>query len=144
VGTISTKHIGQNVLRIRELRGLKQDALAFAIGLSQQTISNIEKSDAVDESKLELIAQELNVTVEAIKNFSEESLVDYLNSLSTAKEVNEPFSFGLDKFLEIHENNRKLYEQKEILYERLLQSEKEKTAYLEKLTGNKNITTPVV
>jgi len=38
------KHIGRNISRIRELRGMKQEALAIAIGMSQQTISNIEGS----------------------------------------------------------------------------------------------------
>jgi len=52
------KHIGRNISRLRELRGIKQDALAFSIGVSQQTISHIENSEKVDEDKLELIAKE--------------------------------------------------------------------------------------
>ena len=45
-------HIGRNISRIREIRGLKQDALAFAMGVSQQTISVMENSPAVEEHKL--------------------------------------------------------------------------------------------
>ena len=60
------RHIGRNISRIRELRGMKQDALAVAIGVSQQTISSIENSAKVDEDKLELIAKELGVSVEGI------------------------------------------------------------------------------
>ena len=32
-----TNHIGRKIARIRELRGMKQDALAEALGVSQQT-----------------------------------------------------------------------------------------------------------
>lgn len=59
------KHIGRNISRIRELKGMKQDALAYAIGLSQQTISSIETSETVDKEKLEKITEALGVTVEA-------------------------------------------------------------------------------
>jgi DNA-binding XRE family transcriptional regulator len=45
------KHIGRNISRIRELREMKQEALAIAIGVSQQTISNIENSETVEEDK---------------------------------------------------------------------------------------------
>ena len=43
--TSKPKHIGRNISRIRELREMKQEALANAIGVSQQTISNIENSE---------------------------------------------------------------------------------------------------
>lgn len=33
--TAKPKHIGRNISRIRELRGMKQEALAFAIGVTQ-------------------------------------------------------------------------------------------------------------
>ncbi len=52
---------------------MKQEALAIAIGVSQQTISNIENSETVEDDKLELIAKELGVSAEAIKNFSDEA-----------------------------------------------------------------------
>jgi len=35
---LKPKHIGRNISRIRELRDMKQEALAYAIGVSQQTI----------------------------------------------------------------------------------------------------------
>lgn len=63
------KHIGRNIGRIRELRGMKQEALAQAIGTNQQAISGIEGSETIDETKLANIAEALGVTVEAIKSF---------------------------------------------------------------------------
>lgn len=120
--TAKPKHIGRNISRIRELRQMKQEALAFAIGVSQQTISNIENSETVEDDKLQEIAKALGVTPEAIKNFSEEAAINYFNSFYDTSEgtFNNHCSFNpLDKVVE--------------LYERLVQAEKDKVTYLEKL-----------
>jgi len=69
MNTTKPKHIGRNISRIRELRGMKQEALAIAIGVSQQTISNIENSETVEEEKLLDISKALEVNVEVIKTF---------------------------------------------------------------------------
>lgn len=115
--TLKPKHVGRNISRLRELRGIKQEALAIAIGVSQQTISNIENSEIVDHDKLELIAKELGITVEAIKNFSEENVVNYFNNFYDNSASNGQGAFGpiynfnpIDKIVE--------------LYERLLEAEK--------------------
>ncbi len=36
---IKPRHIGRNISRIRELKDMKQEALAYALGISQQSIS---------------------------------------------------------------------------------------------------------
>ena len=46
------KHIGRNISRIRELRDMKQEALAQALGTNQQAVSAIENSESIDEEKL--------------------------------------------------------------------------------------------
>lgn len=126
------KHIGRNISRIRELRGMKQEVLATAIGVSQQSVSNIEASEIVDEEKLNAIAEVLGVSAEAIKNFSEEGVINYFNSFNEAVNNshfgnNNHCTFNpLDKLVESYEENKKLYE-------RLVQSEKDKVVYLEKL-----------
>ncbi len=76
------KHIGRNISRIRELRGMKQEALAIAIGVSQQSVSSIEASETVDEEKLVEVAKALGVSVEAIKSFSEEAMINYFNTFN--------------------------------------------------------------
>ncbi|GAA6773402.1 hypothetical protein AAGS39_41630 [Flavobacterium sp. CGRL2] len=48
---IKPKHIGRNISRIRELKDMKQEALAQALGISQQAVSAIENSETVDEQK---------------------------------------------------------------------------------------------
>jgi transcriptional regulator with XRE-family HTH domain len=124
------KHIGRNISRIRELRGMKQEALAIAIGISQQSISNIEGSEIVDDEKLQKIAEVLGVSAEAIKNYSDETVLNVINNTfsshdnSTINAVNVQPNFNpLDKVIE--------------LYERLVLAEKEKIEYLEKLLKGK-------
>lgn len=134
MSTVKPKHIGRNISRIRELRDMKQEALAFAIGVSQQTISNIEGSETVDEDKLKAIAEVLGVAAEAIKNFSEDAVFNiigntYNDDSSSIKNYNCTFN-PLDKLIESIEKNEKLYE-------RLIQIEREKAAYLEKLLDKK-------
>lgn len=121
--TTKPKHIGRNISRIRELRQMKQEALAQAIGVSQQTISAIENSESVDDEKLQQIAEALGVSAEAIKSFSEEAVFSYFNSFNDNKGqiyTGHNCTFNpLDKVVE--------------LYERLLEAEKEKNALLEQL-----------
>ncbi|HMG07762.1 MAG TPA: helix-turn-helix transcriptional regulator, partial [Mucilaginibacter sp.] len=64
-------NIGRKIGRIRELRNIKQETMAAALGLSQQTVSRMEQSDILEDDVLEKIAKVLGVTPEAIKNFSE-------------------------------------------------------------------------
>jgi transcriptional regulator with XRE-family HTH domain len=133
--TTKPKHIGRNISRIRELREMKQEALAMAIGVSQQTISNIENSATVEEDKLREIAKALGVSAEAIQNFSEENVVNFFNNFYDNSGTNSAFgnhnenhfNFNpIDKLVEIFEENK-------ILYKELLQAEKDKVTYLEKL-----------
>ncbi len=123
-------HIGRKISRIRELRGMKQEALADALGISQQAVSKIEQSPEVDDDKLQDIAQALGVTKEGIENFSEENVLNIIsntftsNDSSTINAINVQPNFNpLDKVIE--------------LYERLLKAEKDKIEYLEKLMKEK-------
>lgn len=134
MSTAKPKHIGRNISRIRELRDMKQEALAIAIGVSQQTISSIEGSESVDEEKLKAIAEVLGVPAEVIRNFSEEAVFNiigntYHNDASSIKNNHCTFN-PLDKLLEAFDKNEKLYE-------RLVAAEKEKVVLLEKLLSEK-------
>lgn len=128
--TLKNGHIGKKISRIRELRGMKQEALAQAMGISQQSISILENSEQIDDVKLIEIASALGVTADAIKNFSEEAIFSYFNSFNDNKGsiyTGHNCTFNpLDKLIEAHEENKSLYE-------RLLEAEKEKVAYLEQL-----------
>lgn len=136
--TAKPKHIGRNISRIRELRGMKQEALAFAIGVTQQTVSNIEGSETIEEEKLDAIAEVLGVSSEAIKNYSDEAVFNIIgntinnndNASMNSNIQYQPTFNPLDKLIESYEENKKLYE-------RLVQTEREKIEYLEKLLKGK-------
>lgn len=127
-------HIGRKISRIRELRGMKQEALAMELGISQQSVSLMEQSETVEDEKLKEVAKALGVTKEAIENFSEELAINYFNNFyDNSSSQGNSFNQGmyatfnpLDKLVEAYEENKKLYE-------RLLQAEQEKIKYLEKL-----------
>ena len=125
-----TSHIGRKISRIRELRGMKQEALAAELGISQQSVSSLEQSEHIEDEKLEKVAKVLGVSKEAIKNFSEDNILNIIsntfnsNDTSTLNAINlQPTFNPVDKVVE--------------LYERLLEAEKEKVAYLEKLLNKK-------
>ena len=119
-------HIGRKISRIRELKDMKQETLAQALGMSQQSVSTMENSETIDEEKLKEVAKVLGMTVEAIKNFSEEAVFNIIGNTfqdqSAVYNCNCTFN-PLDKVVE--------------LYERLVQAEKDKVEYLEKLLNGK-------
>ncbi|MFD2292194.1 helix-turn-helix domain-containing protein [Mariniflexile gromovii] len=126
-------HIGRKISRIRELRGMKQETLAEELGISQQAVSHLEQSEKIEDSKLELIAKVLGVTKEGIENFSEEAVFNIIGNSyhDNSSTLNYACTFNpIDKLIEVYEENKKLYE-------RLLKSEQDKIAYLEKLMKEK-------
>ncbi|OHT45661.1 helix-turn-helix domain-containing protein [Flavobacterium tructae] len=132
-------HIGRKISRIRELKDMKQEALAQALGTNQQAVSIMENSETIDDEKLIAVAKALGVTVEAIKNFSEEAVFNYFN---TFNETVSNSSFGngtfnnectfnpLDKVVE-------LYERLVLAEKELVKAEKEKIEYLERVLKEK-------
>ena len=126
-------HHGRNVKRIREILGMKQDFLATSLGLSQQAISQLEQKEVLDFSTLEKVSKVLGVPEKAIENFTEDAAVNiFSNTLhNTNGLVNYFPTFNIaDKWLEAIEENKKLYE-------RLLQTEREKNELLQKLLDSK-------
>ena len=125
---------GKAVKRIREILNIKQETLATALGISQQSVSLLETKETIDPETLEAIATILKVPVEAIKNFSDEAAVNFISSTFNYSGLfNRDCTLNfnpLDKFVEVVEKNEKLYEQ-------LLKSEREKIALLEKILNEK-------
>ncbi|TRX61375.1 helix-turn-helix transcriptional regulator [Fulvivirga sp. M361] len=129
------KHIGRKVRHMRELLNLTQDDLAEKMDMSQQTVSNIESSEEVDDEQLEKVAKAMGVTADAIKNLDENATVYNIvhnSSISgTVSGQNYNCTFNpLDKLMETIEKNEKLYRE-------LLKEKDEKVAMLEKYLGGK-------
>ena len=132
-----TIHQGRNIKRFREMLGVKQDALASMLGddWNQQKISLLEQKEQIDDPLLEQIAGQLKVPADAIKKFDEETAIfniqnNFEGSNTGASGVytnNNNCTFNpLEKYAEAMEANKELYE-------RLLQSEKEKNDLLQKM-----------
>ncbi|MBW3466423.1 helix-turn-helix domain-containing protein [Arthrospiribacter ruber] len=132
-------HHGRNIKRFREMMGIKQEVLAIELGedWTQKKVSILEQKEQIEEELLRQVAEVLKVPAEAIKSFTEEAAFNIIsntynnesNDQSTliASSVNYQPNFNpLDKLIEVFEENKKLYE-------RLLESEKEKVELLKKL-----------
>jgi len=132
-----TPHHGRNVKRMRDVMGVKQDALAHDLGISQQAISLLEQKETLDAPMIEKIAVILGVPEEMITHMTDEGLVNIFsntfnsNDNSTMNAVNPHAVFNpLEKLMETVDKNEKLYE-------RLLAAEKEKNDLLLKLLEGK-------
>ena len=132
-------HHGYNIKRLREIMGMKQETLAFDMGddWSQKKISLLEAKEEIDDKVLELVAHTLKVPVDAIKNYSDEAAIfniqnNYEGANTKDSHLGPTYhncTFNpFEKWIEAMEENKKLYE-------RLLQSEREKVELLEKMVG---------
>lgn len=124
-------HEGRNIKRFREMLGMKQETLAYELGedWTQKKISQLEAKEKIEADILEQVAKILKVSPEAIQRFNEEVAINIISSTfhDSASGVNyqcEMTFNPLDKLMEAYEENKKLYE-------RLIEAEKEKVAYLE-------------
>jgi transcriptional regulator with XRE-family HTH domain len=85
IGMPKTIHHGRNVKRIREILGVKQEALAVSLGedWNQRKISVLEDKEVIEQALLEQLAEALKVPVDAIKNFSEEAAISIIANTIT-------------------------------------------------------------
>lgn len=98
--------------------------------MTRQGISKLEKSETIDDEKLEQVAEALGVTANAIKDFNQEAAINNnffeQNNSVINYQVNNPLDFAMS----IVQENKRLYQQ-------LTQSEKEKVEMLQKLLEKK-------
>ncbi|MGN6400126.1 MAG: helix-turn-helix domain-containing protein [Flavisolibacter sp.] len=128
-----TIHHGRNIKRIREIQGVKQEALAIELGddWNQKKISMLESKEVIDEDLLNDVAKALKVPPEAIRNFDEDKAIfniscSFSDNAVNNNAINIQNINPIDRWLEALEENKRLYE-------RLLQAEREKVELLEKV-----------
>lgn len=119
--------------------GMKQETLAYELGedWTQKKISQLETKEKIEADILEQVAKILKVSPEAIQRFDEENALNIISNTftshdtSTLNAINHNCTFNpLEKLLEAYEENKKLYE-------RLIEAEKDKVAYLEQSLKDK-------
>lgn len=130
-------HHGHAIKRLRKSLGIKQEALAADLDITQQAISLYEQKPVIEDDMLLKIAEILKVPVDLIKEAEEDPLTIIIennifqngSSVGTIGKVdgnsiinNNP----IEKVLEL--SNEKM-----ALYERILELEREKNALLQSL-----------
>ena len=130
--TLKNTHHGHAIKRIRHTMGIKQDALAIDMGISQAQISAYEQKKNIDNDMIEKFAKALNVAPGFIKELEEDPVTVIIE--------NNTFEKGSAAGINTINNNPdpvdriiELANEKTVLYERMLELEKEKNALLEKL-----------
>jgi transcriptional regulator with XRE-family HTH domain len=113
-------HTGHKIERLRTVIGISQAELGARLDITKQSVSKMEQAEAIEDDRLQKIAQALGISAEAINNFNEGALlfhIQHMHDHSTAYAHNFQCSYNpLDKVVE--------------LYERLLQVEREKVELL--------------
>ena len=121
-------HEGKNFKRIREILGLKQEAVGKKCpsNFSQQRISEFENMWTIPEPSLQELADALGVTVEFIRSFSEEKAIYYIQHNQNSSKQN-----SLNHFPTItYESESKIGK----LLEKLIEDDKIKTQAIFDLT----------
>jgi len=113
------RHVGRNLQRVRIYFGIKQDALAKDLDMSQQAISKIEQQEEIEPGLLKKISEVIGVSPEMIENFDAERAIYNINNYNYPEAT---ITEGSTAIVQQINPVEKIVE----LYERLLKSEREK------------------
>lgn len=136
--TMKNTHHGHAVKRFRHTLGIKQDALASVMGLSQTQISTYEQKKVINEDMIERFAKALNVAPELIRELEEDPVTVIIEN-NTFEKGNNNVGYVMDNTITNNpiEQILELNKEKTLLYERMLELEKEKNALMEQLLRKK-------
>eukprot|EP01133_Synstelium_polycarpum_P017037 gene17037-20297_t len=129
-----TSMLGRKIEALRKIREISQESLAARLGMSRQNLFKLEQSGNIDDDQLNQIAEALGVSVETIKNYDDQAVINYIqnNYDNTQSTI-----FGDHK----HENSTDIWtrmvQENKDLYERLLKAEQEKIAMLQEMLHKK-------
>lgn len=130
--TVKNTHHGHAIKRYRHTLGIKQEAIAADMGISQALVSFYEQKKVIDDDTIDKFAKALHVSPQLIKELEEDPV--------TVIVENNTFEKGSGVCFNTFHNNPdpvdriiELAKEKTVLYERMLELEKEKNVLLEKL-----------
>lgn len=152
--------------RFREALGIKQEALAMDMNVSQQTIPRLESKKSLGEEMILKVAKCLNVAPQLIEELEEDpatiiiennTFEDGSSNNTAANDIDNTDSYNdvdcynentnsyndktihhpLDEIIRLNDQVARLSDEKVALYERLLAAEKEKVAFLEQFMKEK-------
>ena len=129
--TMPKAHQGKNIKRYRDILGIKQETLALELNMTQQAVSKLEQKEEIDDETLNKVAEILKIPVEAIKNTTDEAVVNIVantftsNDTSTLKTALNQYTFNpIDKVIELYERMLKAEPEKVKLLQEALQEKK--------------------
>jgi len=115
-------HIGRKIERVRKLRGLTQEEVGTGLGITKQAVSKLEQSETIDDERLQQIATVLGVTLDGLKRFNDETVLNnthnfYDNSSVTHSSINNGYEFTIvnnpvEKIIELYESLLKIEREK--------------------------------
>ncbi|MDR1056394.1 MAG: helix-turn-helix domain-containing protein [Prevotellaceae bacterium] len=128
-------HHGRNVQVCREIRGVKQSALAELIGVSTRTMARYESQDILENSILEKISEILNFSIEFMEELNTNSNLKVINvneggKLFTDSSQDKNFESNSTDSSSSATNNGISIENYDRIYE-MLMTEREKVIRLE-------------
>lgn len=93
--------IGERIRKVRELKGFKQDYVATKLEMTQANYSKLESEDAdMPYSRLEQIAEALEVSVAEIVNFDKHAIFNNSTNGFVNNSPNSPISINDLKLFE--------------------------------------------
>ena len=129
---LKNTHHGHAIKRFRHTLGIKQEALATEMGLSQALISTYEQRKVLNDDVIERFAKALNVAPELIKDLEEDPVTVIIENNKLDNNSGSAYNYIAGDNI-INNPIDKIAE----LFERLLEKEQEKIVLLEKLLGEK-------
>jgi len=106
--------LGTKIRKIRELKNLKQEYMANALGISQPTYCKIETNEiALTHERLEEIANVFEISVKEILSFDESKVFNVMHNQNATGEVH------IQHYHESSKEVNKLYEEKIRLLEEM-------------------------
>lgn len=120
-------HHGHAIKRFRHTLGIKQEALAADLGISQAMVSTYESKKVLDDDVVEKIAKILGVDPLLIQGLEEDPVTVIVENNKL-----DNHSIAVNNIAGDHVINNPIDKIAE-LFERLLEKEQEKIALLEKL-----------
>lgn len=114
-------HQGKNAKKYREAKNVKQEVIAQELNISQQAVSNLEKRAELDDATIKIYSHILDIDEIFIRNVADDCPIETTsNFFDNSSQI---LNFNpIDKVVE-------LFSDKDTLYERML-ADKEKTSEL--------------
>ena len=130
--TVKNTHHGHAVKRFRRTLGIKQEALAADMGISQALVSFYENKKVIEDDMVEKFAEALNVAPELIKELEEDPVTVIIENNNLDNNSGSAYNYVAGDSV-INNPIDKIAD----LFEKLLEKEQEKITLLEKLLGEK-------